>query len=47
MNTDRIEKQVVLRAPLDRVWRAIKATRRNSANGLASASTARLSPARQ
>jgi uncharacterized protein YndB with AHSA1/START domain len=23
MNTDRIEKQVVLRAPLDRVWRAI------------------------
>lgn len=23
MNTDRIEKQVLLRAPLDRVWRAI------------------------
>src|SRR6202022_2901469 len=23
MSTDRIEKQVVLRAPLDRVWRAI------------------------
>ena len=23
INTDRIEKQVVLRAPLDRVWRAI------------------------
>ena len=23
MNTDRIEKQVVLHAPLDRVWRAI------------------------
>ncbi|MGH3577546.1 MAG: SRPBCC family protein [Mycobacterium sp.] len=23
MNTDRIEKQVVLRAPIDRVWRAI------------------------
>jgi uncharacterized protein YndB with AHSA1/START domain len=23
MNTDRIEKQVMLRAPLDRVWRAI------------------------
>jgi uncharacterized protein YndB with AHSA1/START domain len=23
MNTDRIEKQVVLRAPMDRVWRAI------------------------
>src|ERR1700721_4122936 len=23
MNTDRIEKRVVLRAPLDRVWRAI------------------------
>src|ERR1700758_2534674 len=25
MNTDRIEKQVLLRAPLDRVWRAISA----------------------
>ena len=23
MNTDRIEKRVLLRAPLDRVWRAI------------------------
>ena len=23
MNTDRIEKQVVLRAPLERVWRAV------------------------
>ena len=23
MSTDRIEKQVVLRAPLDRVWRAV------------------------
>jgi uncharacterized protein YndB with AHSA1/START domain len=23
MSTDRIEKQVVLRAPMDRVWRAI------------------------
>jgi uncharacterized protein YndB with AHSA1/START domain len=26
MNTDRIEKRVVLRAPLDRVWRAISET---------------------
>jgi uncharacterized protein YndB with AHSA1/START domain len=27
MSTDRIEKQVVLRAPLDRVWRAISDSR--------------------
>jgi len=27
MNTDRIEKQVVLHAPLDRVWRAISDSR--------------------
>jgi hypothetical protein len=46
MDIDRIEKQVVLRAPLDRVWRAISDSL-EFGHGLASASTVRSSPARQ
>jgi uncharacterized protein YndB with AHSA1/START domain len=45
MNIDRIEKQVVLRAPLDRVWRAISDSQ-EFGQWFASTSTARSSPAR-